>query len=113
MNDCNVCIHCGEKNISYNYGTPSLAFCNDCHDNYLDAGVRCQSGKVPMKFNIIKLAKEGYDAYGEMAKWKNFQGADMPQWDALPDKIKRSWCSATHAIVKKYVDDFKSYVMPN
>lgn len=66
-----------------------------------------------MNLKLIQMAKEGYDAYGEMAKWKNFQGADMPQWDALPDVIQNRWCSATQAIVKKYVDDFKSYVLPD
>lgn len=66
-----------------------------------------------MNLKLIQMAKEGYDAYGEMAKWKNFQGADMPQWDALPDKIQKSWCSAAQAIVKSYIDDFKKYALPN
>jgi len=84
------------------------------HSKYVRQTSRAfAKGKVPMNLKLMQMAKEGYDAYGEMAKWKNFQGADMPQWDALPDEIQERLCSAAHAIVKKYVDNFKSYVLPN
>ena len=70
-------------------------------------------GRVPVGSTILEKAKEGYEAYAEMAKWKNFQGADMPPWDALPDTIKNNWGCAAKAIMKKCVEEIRNYAVPS
>jgi len=69
-------------------------------------------GVAPVGTTILQKAKAGYDAYGEVAQWKNFQGADMPKWDDLPDTIQQSWCSAAKAILTKCLEDIKAYAGP-
>lgn len=32
-----------------------------------------------------------YNVYGSVTDFKNFQGNPMPEWNALPDKIKLAW----------------------
>ena len=41
-------------------------------------------------------AEELYKVYGGVTDFKNFQGNPMPEWDALPNKIKLAWetCAA-------------------
>jgi hypothetical protein len=46
------------------------------------------------------LGQIGYEAYGEHAYWKNFQGDRMPNWEDLPDAIKLHWETAASAIVR-------------
>ena len=48
---------------------------------------------------IDHYAKIGYDAYGDNADWKNYQGKPMPTWDELPENIKESWRVSTKAIM--------------
>lgn len=45
------------------------------------------------------LAKQAYCAYGDEAEWKNYQGKLMPDWDDLPENIRRYWHAATVHIV--------------
>jgi len=45
----------------------------------------------------------GYEAYGEAAAWKTFDGRDMPRWEALADlphgaETRRRWEAAAAAI---------------
>lgn len=48
----------------------------------------------------LHLAKAGYQAYGDKAEWKNYQGLPMPTWDDLPENIKIYWESAAEAIAQ-------------
>lgn len=41
----------------------------------------------------------GYDAYGEHAQWKAFDGRPMPRWDELREDIKEKWEVAARAIL--------------
>ena len=52
--------------------------------------------------NVQHLAKMGYNAYGQAADWKNFQGSKMPEWEELPYHIHEKWFAAARTIVKEY-----------
>jgi hypothetical protein len=45
-----------------------------------------------------RLGRIGYDAYGEVAEWKNYEGKPMPKWDELPQHIRDKWAAAASAI---------------
>lgn len=47
----------------------------------------------------IELAKQAYTAYGTVTDFKNYQGLPMPEWDALPEKIKEAWQAAATSLV--------------
>lgn len=47
---------------------------------------------------IEELAKIGYDAYGNEAEWKSFDGKPMPKWEDLPQHIRHRWKVAAGAI---------------
>ena len=49
----------------------------------------------------LKLARIGYQAYGEEAKWKNWQGLPMPNWEDLPENIKIYWTKAAKSIAEE------------
>ena len=49
----------------------------------------------------LKLAKLGYQAYGDKADWKNYQGLPMPTWETLPENIKTYWIAAVTAVFKE------------
>ncbi len=51
------------------------------------------------KYHLEALAEEGYKAYGQTTNFKNYQGLPMPEWDALPEKIKKAWVFASAQIV--------------
>ncbi|NUM33384.1 MAG: hypothetical protein HUU50_02475 [Candidatus Brocadiae bacterium] len=41
---------------------------------------------------IEQEAKSLYwDVYGKAVEWKNYQGLQMPDWSALPEKIRAAW----------------------
>jgi hypothetical protein len=46
------------------------------------------------------LGQVGYDAYGDHANWKNYQGEPMPNWEDLPADIRLHWETAAGAIVR-------------
>lgn len=41
-----------------------------------------------------EVAKSAYIAYGHAVGFKNAFGGQMPEWDALPDRIKVAWEAA-------------------
>lgn len=47
------------------------------------------------------LGQVGYEAYGDEADWKAFDGRPMPRWDELREDIKRKWNVASSAIVRE------------
>jgi hypothetical protein len=50
----------------------------------------------------LALAIVGYEAYGDKANWKNYQGLKMPSFAELPDNIKIYWIAAAQAIAVQY-----------
>lgn len=55
------------------------------------ASLRPDSGVTK---TLRELAREAYHRYGSVTDFKNFQGNPMPEFDALPDTIKRAWEAA-------------------
>jgi hypothetical protein len=55
---------------------------------------------------FLELAKIGYQAYGDKAEWKNYQGNPMPTWDALPENIKTYWVAAAQAIKNELIEEY-------
>lgn len=47
------------------------------------------------------LAETAYQAYGEQAGWKNYQGNPMPTWNDLPEAIRLCWLAAALAVEHK------------
>lgn len=43
-------------------------------------------------------ARLAYTAYGRVVGFKNFQGDDMPAFDALPQPIRNAWENAARVI---------------
>lgn len=52
----------------------------------------------PPEQYFLALAKIGYQAYGDKADWKNYQGFPMPTWENLPENIKGYWIAVATAI---------------
>ncbi len=50
-----------------------------------------------MKDPDIARAEFAYRAYGAVTDFKNYQGLPMPEWDALPPKIREAWVAAAKA----------------
>jgi hypothetical protein len=44
------------------------------------------------------LAEIGYNAYGEEAEWKTYDGKTMPKWEDLSQPIRNRWMAAAAAI---------------
>jgi hypothetical protein len=44
------------------------------------------------------LGQVGYEAYGEHAEWKSFDGRPMPRWSDLRPDIVEKWEVAARAI---------------
>jgi len=58
----------------------------------------------------ITDGRVGYEAYGETAGWKTFDGRPMPSWDELGasdtgKETQRRWEVAAKAILKEGVTD--------
>ncbi len=53
--------------------------------------------------NFEKFAQMAYHAYGNSTNFQNFMGDPMPNWQALPEKIKHAWVAAA----KQVIDDIK------
>lgn len=49
---------------------------------------------------IAQLARQLYDAYGQSAGWKNFQGNPMPTWEELPNNIRANWSASARECVR-------------
>ena len=48
---------------------------------------------------ISNYAKIAYLAYGSVTDFKNFRGEPMPQYDDLPDIIKKAWEAAAQKVL--------------
>ena len=64
----------------------------------------------------IDRARDAYRAYGQTTDFKNYQGLPMPEWDALPEKIREAWVNASNAAARYHepvaylVDDNTDYI---
>lgn len=47
-----------------------------------------------------ELGRVGYNAYGDVADWKNYAGDPMPTWDELPEHIRVKWTASAKAILE-------------
>ena len=43
------------------------------------------------------LARKAYHAYGAVTDFKNFRGEPMPEFDVLPETIRKAWVAAANA----------------
>jgi hypothetical protein len=57
---------------------------------------------IKMFDEYLELAIIGYNAYGDKAEWKNYQGLAMTTWSDLPANIKTYWVCAAQAIANEY-----------
>ncbi|HEY8095006.1 MAG TPA: hypothetical protein VIE65_02795 [Methylobacter sp.] len=55
-----------------------------------------------MEHHSRSLGQVGYEAYGDDAQWKAYDGNPMPKWTDLRFDIKRKWEVAAQAIVDFY-----------
>lgn len=49
------------------------------------------NGRPAMAPDHGTLAERLYEAYGEDAGWRNYQGFRMPSWDELPSETRDHW----------------------
>ncbi len=47
-----------------------------------------------------EIAEEAYKAYGSVTDFKNFRGDPMPEWKALPEKIKEAWVASAAKVME-------------
>jgi hypothetical protein len=52
------------------------------------------------KHDTLKLAQEGYEAYGDAAGWKTFDGRQMPKWEGVGEVVQARWQAAARRIAK-------------
>jgi hypothetical protein len=45
-----------------------------------------------------EIAKSAYLAYGKVTDFKNFRGEPMPEFEALPEKIRLAWMEAVRQV---------------
>jgi len=45
-----------------------------------------------------RFANAAYEAYGNFAHWKNYQGLPMPHFDQLPEPIQGAWGAAAERL---------------
>jgi len=55
--------------------------------------------------DIDQLAREAYDAYGEVTDHKNYRGERMPAFDDLGDTIQEAWRAAVRRVVEKATEE--------
>lgn len=48
---------------------------------------------------VLQLAISAYNAYGDDAGWKTWNGKDMPQWDDLGIAVQSHWIAAVAEVV--------------
>lgn len=58
-----------------------------------------------MDDETLGLAVIGYQAYGDAAGWKNYQGNPMPTWEELPEAIKSYWSAAALKIAQQTISN--------
>lgn len=49
---------------------------------------------------FVEYAERAYQAYGNKADWKNFQGNPMPTWEDLPENIRTYWTEAASQVIE-------------
>jgi len=74
----------------------TLMFLLDEHFEQTDAVHSSMSTKT-----LAELAQTGYEAYGQEADWKAYNGEPMPKWHELPDHIHRKWKAAVGAVASE------------
>lgn len=47
-----------------------------------------------------EVAEVAFNAYGDKANWKTFDGREMPKWGAVGDDVQQRWVAAIEAVVK-------------
>lgn len=47
----------------------------------------------------LNPAAIAYDAYGATTDYKNYLGLSMPEWEDLPETIKKAWQAAANAVI--------------
>lgn len=62
-----------------------------------------KKGKVMYKFSQLLdldyLAKTAFDAYGDYADWKTFDGRPMPQWEEVGFDVQSRWQASVKAVI--------------
>lgn len=43
---------------------------------------------------FLPFAQEAFNAYGDKANWKTWDGKPMPHWDAVGDDVQGRWVAA-------------------
>ena len=61
-----------------------------------DKAMDMSTTNIVERYNVER-AKAAYRAYGATTNFLNFQGNPMPEWDALPEKIRTAWVAAAKA----------------
>lgn len=54
---------------------------------------RIEEMKKAHEERLLNMAKSGYEAYGRVTDFKNFQGNPMPEFDELTETIKKAWAA--------------------
>lgn len=49
----------------------------------------------------LNPAAVAYDAYGATTDYKNYLGLPMPEWEDLPEAIKKAWWAAAQAVISE------------
>lgn len=58
-----------------------------------------------MSSELLTAGQKGYLAYGESVGWVNHIGKTMPDWDELPENIRKAWEDAANAIENNYANE--------
>ena len=53
----------------------------------------------------ISPGQTAYAAYGEVTGGKNYQGLPMPEWSALPGRIREAWENSAEAVIRAFKGD--------
>ncbi len=54
-----------------------------------------------MGHDVKALAEQGYNAYGEEAGWKTFDGRPMPTWSQVGEPVQARWIAAARRIAQQ------------
>jgi hypothetical protein len=55
-----------------------------------------------LDLDSVTPGETAYKAYGQVTGGLNYQGQPMPEWDALPLKIRQAWEAAAEAAVRNW-----------
>ena len=50
---------------------------------------------------FVPFAESAFNAYGEKARWKTFDGRDMPRWDQVGEDVQQRWVAAVKDVFRK------------